>query len=508
MSGAKATAPTWRIEQGDAREVLRSLPDGVAQTCVTSPPYWGLRDYGVPERLWGDRIDCRHEWGEAQRGRRSDLLPAERTRSKGRLGTDLHQGRAGLEGGRFCRRCGAWLGSLGLEPDPDLYVAHLTSVLAEVGRVLRPDGTLWLVLGDSFAAARVPPSRPDRAVALKPKDLVGIPWRVAFALQADGWWLRSDIVWAKPNPMPESVRDRPTRAHEYVFLLAKRRRYFYDPDAIREPDCGRPAGAGYVRPERLTYRDDRGPRGQERQWQPGFGRNRRSVWEVATQPFPGAHFATFPQNLVEPCVLAGTSPTACGACGAPWRRIVESQRLLDGKRPVEGGWTDPAQRLTRGRPASERHRPLALSDAAHNGRLGADLRARRPLGSLPRARPVRRVGDGGRGRLPPRPRLPRDRAERRLRAPGQVPPKGPERRPTKGRRVIPDIRRSPYATGTRTPTIRFRARGRLAVAPVVESQVAPQGALATRPGGAFAAAIGDRGSRPAPTSLCDLEIGT
>lgn len=303
---------------------------------------------------------CRHDWGPGERGRRSDLRPAESTRSKGRLGTDGRQGRAGLEGGRFCRHCGAWRGCLGLEPEPDLYVEHLVSVLREVRRALRADGTLWLVLGDTFAASRsyqLPdskgrdPGRPLPAsvpAGLKPKDRVGIPWRVAFALQADGWWLRSHIVWAKPNPMPESVRDRPTRAHEYVFLLAKRRRYFYDPDAIREPDCGRPSGAGYARPERLTYRDAGGLRGQKREWRPGGGRNRRTVWEVATQPFPGAHFATFPQKLVEPCVLAGSSPTACGACGAPWGRVVASERLRDGEHVVSGSWTD-ASSWSRGR---------------------------------------------------------------------------------------------------------------------------------------------------------------
>jgi DNA modification methylase len=337
----------WRIVRGDALDVLADIPPGIAQTCITSPPYWGLRDYGVAPRVWGGEAGCRHAWARAARGRRSDMLPAETSRSRARLGTDERQARAGLEGGRFCRRCGAWRGCLGLEPCPELYVCHLVSVLREVRRALRDDGTLWLVLGDSFAAGR-PSGENDSG--LKPKDLVGIPWRVAFALQADGWWLRSDIVWAKPNPMPESVRDRPTRAHEYVFLLAKRRRYFYDADAVREPDCGRPAGAGYQRPERLSYRDGRGPRGQREEWQPGAGRNRRSVWAVSTQPYAGAHFATFPEGLVEPCVLAGTSPTACGTCGAPWRRVVTSERIdrRNGD-PVEGGWTDPAEKLTRGR---------------------------------------------------------------------------------------------------------------------------------------------------------------
>jgi DNA modification methylase len=349
-----------RVLGGDALDVLATLPDGLAQTCVTSPPYWGLRDYGVAPRVWGGDPGCRHCWGEGERGRRSDLLPSEQSRSAGRLDRDERQGGAGLQGGRFCRRCGAWRGCLGLEPDPDLYVNHLVSVLGEVRRVLREDGTLWLVLGDSFAANRsyqvrdrkrgepggpLPASVP---AALKPKDLVGIPWRVAFALQADGWWLRSDIVWAKPNAMPESVTDRPTRAHEVVFLLAKSRRYFYDAEAVREGDQGRRSGNGYARPARLSYGGSEAPRGQDFEWVGGAGRNRRSVWTVPTQCFKGAHFATFPEALVEPCVLAGTSPVACRACGAPWRRIIDSRRLLDGKEEIKGAWTE-AGKLKSGR---------------------------------------------------------------------------------------------------------------------------------------------------------------
>jgi DNA modification methylase len=301
-----------------------------------------------------------HRWGIGERGRRKDLLPAEQSRSRGRLGRDERQGAAGQQGGCFCRRCGAWMGCLGLEPDPDLYVDHLVAVMRAVRRVLRDDGTLWLVLGDSFAAsrsyqvrdrkrgepggplpARVPP-------ALKPKDLIGIPWRVAFALQADGWWLRSDIVWAKPNAMPESVTDRPTRAHEFVFLLTKSRRYFYDAEAVREPDQARRSGNGYKRPERLSYGGGDESRGQDFEWVGGAGRNRRSVWTVPTQCFKGAHFATFPEALVEPCLLAGSSPVACRACGAPWRRVVDARRLLDGEREVTGSWTQ-ADKLHSGR---------------------------------------------------------------------------------------------------------------------------------------------------------------
>jgi DNA modification methylase len=234
---------------------------------VTSPPYWGLRDYGVP-------------------------------------------------------------GQLGLEPTPKEYVADMVAVFREVRRVLRADGTVWLNLGDSYArqggktdglprhwdGRENDPSgmHAKRSLAsefgAKPKDLIGIPWRVAFALQADGWYLRSDIIWAKPNPMPESVTDRPTKSHEYVFLLSKSARYFYDADAVREADGGR--GSGQVA---RKYRIDAGGnpnhpgnQGYAVPWEPNSaGRNLRSVWTIATQPYPGAHFATFPEALVEPCVKAG-----------------------------------------------------------------------------------------------------------------------------------------------------------------------------------------------------------
>jgi DNA modification methylase len=210
-------------------------------------------------------------------------------------------------------------GQLGLESTPEEYVAKMVEVFREVRRVLRDDGTVWLNLGDSYnAAGRVGhgtsigyKQRTNRASALgadhtrpsagalKEKDLVGIPWRVAFALQADGWYLRSDIIWAKPNPMPEPVRDRPTKAHEYVFLLTKSARYFYDADAVKEP-AGHPTAAA---------------------------RNRRTVWTIAPQPFRGAHFATFPEKLVEPCILAGASERGCcPECGAPWKRITERDK--------------------------------------------------------------------------------------------------------------------------------------------------------------------------------------
>ncbi len=222
------------ILNGDAVTVLKRLRSGSINMCVTSPPYFGLRDYG-------------HD------------------------------------------------GQIGLEPTPEEFVKSLVNVFREVRRALRDDGTLWLNLGDSYG---------------KNKQLMGIPWRVAFALQADGWYLRQDIIWNKPNPMPESVTDRCTKAHEYIFLMSKSPRYYFDADAIREPSV-QPAklhGKGGA----LTTRGEQGyanASGAQRDNSGGYGtdgfRNKRSVWTVTTRPYAGAHFATFPPALIEPCILAG-----------------------------------------------------------------------------------------------------------------------------------------------------------------------------------------------------------
>jgi site-specific DNA-methyltransferase (adenine-specific) len=256
-------AAEWEIRQGDALDLLREMPDRSAQCCVTSPPYYGLRDYGVA-------------------------------------------------------------GQIGLEASPAEYVAALVATFAEVRRVLRDDGTLWLNLGDSYCSAKGNPgpnsvdgkqsarrgwTRPQDwpMDGFKGKDLIGIPWMVAFALRADGWFLRSDIIWAKTNPMPESVRDRPTRAHEYLFLLTKSRRYVYDSDAIREPatDTGRVNGRN-GRDEHPSARPPGAcPRTLKRLDYSQLGRNKRSVWTIPTKAYAAAHFATFPPALVEPCVLAG-----------------------------------------------------------------------------------------------------------------------------------------------------------------------------------------------------------
>lgn len=298
----------WQILTGDVRERLRDLEPSSVQCCVTSPPYFGLRDYGVE-------------------------------------------------------------GQMGLEDTPEQFVAAMTAVFEDVRRVLRKDGTCWVNMGDAYAgswgAQSRRPNHEDRSSAmrgisrlqiaaapqlqtrtgsippgsgLKAKDLMGVPWMLAFALRAAGWYLRSDIVWSKPNPMPESVQDRPTKAHEYIFLLSKSAKYYYNADAIREPyslstlsefkqaytgEATKDyAAAGVQNPSAIKKRITDKQRGHGRR-HAGFndrwddmpkdeqqmgGANKRSVWTIATQPYPDAHFATFPEALVEPCILAGSKP--------------------------------------------------------------------------------------------------------------------------------------------------------------------------------------------------------
>ena len=336
---------TTKILVGDCRERLRELPPKSVHCVVTSPPYWGLRDYGLPPLVWehadtvayrresGDRhVLCEHEWGGEQARRsmthQDRLGNAIDPRSGKPAGGKVHgqPGGFSVSQGSFCCRCGAWRGSLGLEPSPELYVQHMVEVFREVRRVMRDDATLWLNLGDSYASnggfrdygsydgatgrASTGGARPAPGNGLKPKDLCGIPWRLAFALQADGWWLRSDIIWHKTNPMPESVRDRPTKAHEYLFLLSKSKRYHYDADAVREPakpeHAGRYKSAMYVGDKESSGagRPNGAPNTAGMKEYTGK-RNRRSVWRLPTQPFKGAHFATFPEALVEPCIKAG-----------------------------------------------------------------------------------------------------------------------------------------------------------------------------------------------------------
>ncbi len=279
------TVSVWQrntIFQGDAKDVLARWPEGSVHCCVTSPPYWNLRDYGVA-------------------------------------------------------------GQVGAEASPAEYVDSLVEIFRGVWRVLRGDGVLWLNLGDAYASSpkakvtdrRRPHTAPRRLCppGAKRKDLLGLPWMVAFALRADGWYLRSDIIWHKSNPMPESITDRPTRCHEYLFLLSKCPTYYYDAVAIAEPltdssllrlqqDVANQAGSA------RAHGGDKHNGPMKTMGDPLVGRNKRDVWTISTGSFKGAHFAVFPPALVEPCILAGTSAKGCcSECGSPWRRVVQSVRV-------------------------------------------------------------------------------------------------------------------------------------------------------------------------------------
>jgi DNA modification methylase len=311
---------------GDTRDGLRQFAKGSAQTCVTSPPYWGLRDYGTADWEGGDPA-CDH-MGEPFRTKAS-------INANCGTGADVKNASGRQPFRDVCGKCGARRvdRQIGMEQTPDEYVAAMVEVFRLVRDVLADDGTLWLNLGDSYAGgSKVGETRPGSGRAdgvvddrgqrnrngvgsvdgCKPKDLVGIPWRVAFALQADGWYLRQDIIWAKPNPMPESVRDRCTKAHEYLFLLTKSPRYYYDADAIAEAATYAGEQLGIVRgTKRRAESMGVAPTGNER---PGADadisatRNRRSVWSITTEPFAEAHFAVMPTALVAPCIAAGSRP--------------------------------------------------------------------------------------------------------------------------------------------------------------------------------------------------------
>jgi len=303
MTGLSVDGVTLHL--GDCLEKLREMEDEIIDSCITSPPYYGLRNYENEGRWWGGDIDCEHEKGaiitHQRRSNDGGSAGRKQTTNKGAGKRDMPSEHC------YCVKCEAWFGQLGLEPSPEMFVANLVEIFREVKRVLKPTGTFWLNIGDTYWGGKGKSghnnadyqskrndkhlqkshhnaiggkglTRPQdgKHATIKPKDLMMLPHRLAIALQDDGWWVRNDIVWAKPNPMPESVKDRCGRAHEYIFLLTKSKKYFFDHEAIKEPTT-----------------DGKGKR------------TRRDVWTVPVKPYKGAHFATFPPELIEPCILAG-----------------------------------------------------------------------------------------------------------------------------------------------------------------------------------------------------------
>jgi len=392
--------PYWKydgaeLHQGHVLNKLGGMDAGSVHCVVTSPPYWGLRDYGLPPLEWpavsyapmaglpeieipGCDPECEHVWGEEQTLQRRGPQ-GDKSTLGGRTPVDGEDRQAEVTQGQYCQLCGGWRGCLGLEPTVEMFVGHIVLVARALWRVLRDDGTFFLNFGDSYNNRSI--SRPSSHQTglgfesehlsttwadltkqgntrlslkngLKEKDLIGIPWRVAFALQADGWYLRSDIIWAKGvsfcptysgSCMPESVTDRPTKGHEYIFLLSKQARYYYDGDAVREArndsnisrwramvehhgEVGEWVdGSADPRNPHFTQKDMRGIPGIGTTWMTDLsGRNLRTVWTINPGSYAGAHFATFPPALVEPMIKAGTSAKGCcPECGAPWERVTE-----------------------------------------------------------------------------------------------------------------------------------------------------------------------------------------
>ena len=359
------------IYNGDCRS-MTELPDESVQCVVTSPPYWGLRKYtGEQDLIWGGDKNCKHEWAGAGliSDVRKDKILAGKSRTEERFyGGDETRKFNGQHQKHYqdntCSLCGAWKGAYGLEPTPEMYIQHTVEIMREIRRVLRKDGCVFWNIGDSYAGSgganenkerggvvENPNRKPQSAITgmepvtweengkpkkkgmtrvgavkgLKPKDLCLIPFRVAISLQNDGWWVRSDIIWSKNNPMPESVTDRPTNSHEYIFLFTKSSKYYWDADAVREQSVDDYETWLHKRGNNPKYQESnlKANHAATSTYNPS-GRNIRSVWEFPTQPYPECHFAVFPEKLPEICIKAGTPEAGCcSKCGKPWVRITE-----------------------------------------------------------------------------------------------------------------------------------------------------------------------------------------
>lgn len=340
----------FTLHVGDSKHVLSELPSESVHTVITSPPYYQLRDYGDQTyTTWNADEDCTHEWGPRQ----PDANPSGLHEGGNELGKEARD-RSDIDAGQYCQHCDAWRGQLGLEPSPWMYVRNMVEISREIRRVLRDDGTYWLNIGDSYCAgASGGSSSSDKSYGaeigghghkrsvddwghLKPKDLIGVPWRVAFALQEDGWFLRADNVWVKGlsgdkrlgSCMPESPQDRTSSAHEFVFLLSKSKHYFFDIEAIKEKSVSNPGRYDYdfggKKNQALHEGDNPTAVTGDKDYYP-YSRM-RDVWLISPQPYPEAHFAVFPRALVRPMVRAGTPEHGvCADCGAPYERVTEKK---------------------------------------------------------------------------------------------------------------------------------------------------------------------------------------
>jgi len=362
--------PLNTVQCGDCREIMATYPEDSVDLVVTSPPYWGLRDYGGSPQVYGGNPTCEHQWVDkkAKLNNENRQGLSSNTLNVGEKAQNLHGYGESLQS--YCFKCGAWRGSLGLEPHPQMFIDHLVEISREIKRVIKPRGSFWLNLGDTYCGSwgsygnrkeltgkestqrekkseyidrraykntkQKPPSANNFKDSnwLQPKQLLGIPWRVATALQHDGWILRNCVIWYKPNHMPESVRDRLTKSYEFFFFFVKQRKYYFDLDAIREPvqtenrDYLQQDYNGKYK-ETIDHETLGSPRARyNRNKTPGMniaeyrtsrrelglpegninGKNPGDVWEVNTHPFPGSHFAVFPPDLIEPIIKSSSPP--------------------------------------------------------------------------------------------------------------------------------------------------------------------------------------------------------
>ena len=343
--------PLNTVQCGDCREVMATYPDDSVDLVVTSPPYWGLRDYGGSPQVYGGNPTCEHQWVDkkAKLNNENRQGLSSNTLNVGEKAQNLHGYGESLQS--YCFKCGAWRGSLGLEPHPQMFIDHLVEISREIKRVIKPSGSFWLNLGDTYCSMKgsmnnvgggetsLPQKafkeltrnqNPNRMLKLdggwlQPKQLLGIPWRVAAALQDDGWILRNCVIWFKPNHMPESVKDRLTKSYEFFFFFVKQRKYYFNLDTIREPATTKPwttePGKYKENNPRASYSGKfsdvdtsilTSPRARQvdrenvSYYHPN-GKNPGDVWEIPTQPFPGSHFAVFPPDLIEP-IIKSSSP--------------------------------------------------------------------------------------------------------------------------------------------------------------------------------------------------------
>lgn len=327
-----------------ATAIQMPLKDKSVQLCCFSPPYWGLRKYSVLPMVWDGDEGCEHKWGNETFSRAND---SNRGTMEWTTGGDPGIKVLGKRSpqGQFCRLCNAWRGDLGLEPIPGLYLDHMMQVVAECWRVLRDDGVCFVNIGDTYSTHTAKRSgqfgkgikkgfddiyRQARTIPYREKSLCLIPQKFAIRCQEAGWIIRSEIIWAKPNPMPESCKDRPTRSHEQVWMMTKRGKYSWDQDAVREPQTGNAHSRGSEKGNEAYQK----ARGSFFGWKtpsvevPG-GRNIRDVWTIATEPTPEAHFATFPSKLVEPMIRAATKPgdiVLDPFCGTA-KTVIEAEKL-------------------------------------------------------------------------------------------------------------------------------------------------------------------------------------